>query len=181
MKEAEAAVGKAEAFFYPTLQLTGAVNGARQGDVSLAGDDFGNTLFLNMSWNLFAGGEDKARRFEAEQARREVNYALINLRNQVASEVRQDVALLEAAREQVVLQRESLKLVEENRELAKNEYEAFQVIITAGTGKKLENVKIEISDLEGENGKIGKENLALFRAEDVHLRHPSPRSAFGPG
>ena len=64
---------------------------------------------------------------------------------------------------------------------AKNEYEAFQVIITAGTDKKLENVKIEISDLEGENGKIGKENLTVFRAEDVHLRHPSPRSAFGPG
>ena len=64
---------------------------------------------------------------------------------------------------------------------AKNEYEAFQVIITPSTGKKLEIVKIEISELEGDNGRIGKENLTLFRAEDVHLRNPSPRSAFGPG
>jgi len=64
---------------------------------------------------------------------------------------------------------------------AKNEYEAFQVIITAGTSKKLEDVKVEISDLEGDNGRIGKENLKMFRAENVHLRKSSPRAAFGPG
>ena len=40
------------------------------------------------------------------------------------SEVRQDVALLAAAREQVRLQRESVDLVEQNRELAQSEYEA---------------------------------------------------------
>jgi outer membrane protein TolC len=42
----------------------------------------------------------------------------------VASEVRQDIALLAAAREQVRLQRESVGLVEQNRELAQSEYEA---------------------------------------------------------
>ncbi len=124
--QAEAAVGKAEAGFYPRLQLTGGVNGVRQGELSLTGEDFGNTLLLNLSWNLFAGGLDRARRVEADQARREAEYLLLNLRNRVASEVRQGIALLEAAREQVILQRESVRLVEENRELARSEYEAGQ-------------------------------------------------------
>lgn len=61
---------------------------------------------------------------EAKQLKRETQYTLLNLRNQVASEIRQDIALLDAAEEQVRLQRESVGLVEENRELAKNEYEA---------------------------------------------------------
>ena len=49
---------------------------------------------------------------------------LAGLRNSVAAEIRQDLALLAAAREQLDLQRETVKLVEENRDLAKNEYEA---------------------------------------------------------
>ncbi len=124
VKEAEIGTEMAMAPYYPKLQLTGAVNGARQGDVSLTGDDFGNSLLLNLSWNLFAGGADKARTVEAEHGYREAKYILANLRNQVASEIRRDTALLEAAREQVRLQRESVKLVEENRDLARNEYEA---------------------------------------------------------
>jgi len=64
---------------------------------------------------------------------------------------------------------------------AKNEYEAFQLIITAGDNIKLEDVKVEITDLVGDQSRIGKENLELFRAENVHLRKSSPRAAFGPG
>ncbi len=124
VKEAEAGTGMATASYYPTLQLAGAYNGARQGDVSLTGEDFGNSVSLNLSWNLFSGGLDRARRFEAEQGYREAKFTLADLRNQVASQVRQDMALLEAAREQVRLQRESVTFVEENRDLAKNEYDA---------------------------------------------------------
>ncbi len=124
VKQAEAGTGLAKAPFYPQVQLAGAVNGARQGDVGLTGEDFGNTVSVNVAWNLFSGGNDKARLVEARQQRREAVYTLANMRNQVASEVRQDIALLAAAREQVRLQRESVGLVEENRDLAKNEYEA---------------------------------------------------------
>lgn len=124
VKQAEAGAGMAKAPFYPQVQLAGAVNGARQGDVSFTGDDLGNTVSINIAWNIFSGGEDKARLVEARMARREANYTLANLRNQIVSEVRQDIALLQAAQEQVRLQRESVSLVEENRDLAKNEYEA---------------------------------------------------------
>jgi outer membrane protein TolC len=124
VKQAEASTGLAKAPFYPKLQIAGAVEGAREDDPGFSNDDFGNTIALNMSWNLYAGGGDKARLFEAEQAKREAAYTLAGLRNSVAAEVRQDIALLAAAQEQVALQRDTVKLVEENRDLAKNEYEA---------------------------------------------------------
>jgi len=124
IREAEAATGQAKARFWPTVQLGGAVNGVRQWDVSLSGDDFGNSIAINMSWNLFSGGADRARVFEARHKRREIAYSMADLRNKVASEVRQDIALLAAAREQTRLQRESVGLVEQNRELAQSEYEA---------------------------------------------------------
>lgn len=123
-KETEAGKGLARTPFYPRIQLVGAVNGARQGDVSITGDDLGNMVGVNVAWNLFSGGADKARLFEAQQKEREVAYTLASLRNKVAAEVRQDLALLAAAEEQVRLQRESVELVRENRDLAKNEYEA---------------------------------------------------------
>jgi outer membrane protein TolC len=122
--EAEAATGQAKAAFWPKVQLGGSLNGAQQGDVALTGEDFGDAISLSASWNLFSGGADRARVFEAEQKRREAAYSRADLRNRVASEVRQDVALLAASTEQVRLQRESVDLVEQNRELAQSEYEA---------------------------------------------------------
>jgi outer membrane protein TolC len=129
VRQAEAGIGMAEAGLYPKLQLTGAINDYRQGSFRLSEDDVGNTVALNLSWNLFAGGLDTARRLEAEQAHREMNAALLDLRNQVAAEVRRELTLLEAAREQLLLQRESVGLVEENRDLARSEYEAGQAAL----------------------------------------------------
>jgi len=64
---------------------------------------------------------------------------------------------------------------------AKNEYEAFQIVISAGKEHRLQNVMIEISNLEGEKGKIGKENITMYRVENVHVRHSTPRAEDGPG
>ena len=122
--EAEAGSGQAKAPFYPKVQVVGTVNGDSRDNTSFSADDFGNTIGVNIAWNLFSGGRDRARYFEARQKQREVAYALASLRNKVAAEIRQDIALLAAAEEQVRLQRESVTLVRENRELAKNEYEA---------------------------------------------------------
>jgi outer membrane protein TolC len=124
VKQAEAAKGVAKAPLYPKVQIAGVVEGAKEGNSGLTSDNFGNTVAMNMSWNLYAGGGDKARMIEAEQAKREAVYTLAGLRNSVAAEIRQDLALLAAAQEQVRLQRETVKLVQENRDLAKNEYEA---------------------------------------------------------
>ena len=124
VQEADAATGKAKAPFWPKVQLAGALNGASQDGYSLDDEDFGNYIALNASWNLFSGGSDKAKLFEAKQKKREAAYNMADLRHTVVSEVRQYIALLAAAREQVRLQRESVTLVRENRKLAQSEYEA---------------------------------------------------------
>jgi outer membrane protein TolC len=124
LKQAEAAGGMAKAPLYPTVQLAGAIEGTREGDMGLSSEDFGNVVGVNMRWNLYAGGADKARMIESEQAKREVVHTLAGLRNEVAAEIRQYLAMLAAADEQVRLQRETVKLVQENRDLARNEYEA---------------------------------------------------------
>ena len=158
VKQAEAGIGLANSEFYPKLQLAGSVNSVHQGDLRLSGDDVGNAVALNLSWNLFSGGLDQARRFEAEQARREASATLVNLRNQVAAEVRQDLALLEAAREQVLLQRESVRLVEENRDLAKSEYEAGQAsLIRLNEAQR---------DLSATYGRLAQAQVAWQRARE---------------
>ena len=124
VRGAEAAAGMAKAPFYPRVQAVGAVEGAREGDPGLDDENFGNTVGVQMAWNLYAGGADRARLAEARQARREAAYTLAGLRNEVAGEIRRDLALLASAAEQVRLQRETVALVEENRQLAQNEYEA---------------------------------------------------------
>ena len=121
---AEAGIGQAKAKDWPIVQLAGSVNGNTKEELFPAGEDFSGSLALNFSWNLYSGGATKAAQTEARQAKREVAYTLANLRNSIAAEVRQDITLLSAAREQVRLQRESVGLVEENRDLAKSEYEA---------------------------------------------------------
>jgi len=156
VQQAEAGIGMAEARFYPSLQVAGAYNGSRQGDMGLSSDDFGNSIFLNLSWNLFSGGADRAASFEAKQARREARYALLNLRNQVAAEVRQGITLLEAAREQVLLQRDSVGLVEENRELARNAYEAGEASLV-----RLNEAQ---RDLTATYGRLAQAQVAFSRA-----------------
>jgi outer membrane protein TolC len=126
VKQAEAASGMARAPLYPKVQLSGKYEGGREGNAGLGRDDFGNTVGVNMSWNFYAGGADKARLIEAEQAKREATYTLAGLRHSVTAEIRQNVAALASAQEQVRLQQDTVKLVQENRDLAKSEYEAGQ-------------------------------------------------------
>lgn len=124
LKQARAGMGIAQASFFPRVELAGAVNSNRQDDAAMTGDDMGYTVSMNIVWNLFDGGKKKSRLAEAGMARQEAGHALKNLKNQVASEVRQNLALLRAARDQVRLQQGTVSLVEENRDLAQRAYEA---------------------------------------------------------
>ncbi len=121
-QEAAALAGMAEAPLYPRLRLAGSLEGQREDGLPGEEADYGNSLGLYMSWNLYAGGADRARMAEAGHARREAAYSLAALRNQVAAEIRAALAQLNEAREQLRLQRKTVQLVEENRQLAENAY-----------------------------------------------------------
>ena len=63
---------------------------------------------------------------------------------------------------------------------AKNEVESFQVVVQALD----RNVRVTgaiVSDLTGDAGTIGKENVTLFREEYARVRRSSPRAQLTPG
>lgn len=63
---------------------------------------------------------------------------------------------------------------------AKNEVESFQVVVGA-VSKNVRVVKVELSDLNGNAGTIGKENITLFREEYARVRRSSPMAQLPPG
>jgi hypothetical protein len=58
---------------------------------------------------------------------------------------------------------------------AANEYEPFRLIIHSDT-RPLINVNVKVSSLRSENGEIPEGNLQLYRANYVHITHPSNRT-----
>ncbi len=63
---------------------------------------------------------------------------------------------------------------------AKNEVESFQVVIGA-IQKSIRVTKAEMSELTGNSGTIGRENITLFREEYTRVRRSSGRAQLPPG
>jgi hypothetical protein len=63
---------------------------------------------------------------------------------------------------------------------ARNEYEAFQLVVQAPSGSGLSNVNVVASDLVGP-GRIGQGNIKLYRAQYVTVGTSSPSSPYPPG
>jgi hypothetical protein len=60
---------------------------------------------------------------------------------------------------------------------AKNEFEPFQIIVTAPDSNNLTNVNVTISDLQGENGHlISSENIDLYREHYLYVTQGSKSS-----
>lgn len=126
LQRAESTVGAQQASLYPKVSLNGSLNGSRIDDMGFEGDDFGSALSVNLSYNIYRGGADKARIAEAKAYQRETARTLDQQKNRVQSEVRQAITRLEQARAQLKLQRASVKLVEQSRDLVEEGYKAGQ-------------------------------------------------------
>jgi hypothetical protein len=63
---------------------------------------------------------------------------------------------------------------------ARNEYEAFQLVVRAPSGSALSNVNVVASDLVGP-ATIGRANVTLYRAHYVTVTQSSPQSPYPPG
>lgn len=123
---AESGIGEAKSRFLPTVALVGSMDGERADDLGFEGDDIGGSIALTFSYNLFEGGNSMARLREAKAALSEAENLLRDTRISVASDVREAMASLRSAQEQVALQRENAKLVQRNRDLVEKEYNAGQ-------------------------------------------------------
>jgi outer membrane protein len=111
----------------PTINLIASVTGDREADAGFEGDDFGNTVGLNMTFNLFSGGLYRAQSREAKHKEIEARKLLEALKTSITADIRasaEDVITFQA---QLRLQQSNTRLVQENRDLVEKEYKAGQV------------------------------------------------------
>jgi len=112
--------------FYPSLFLLGSYGAQRIDNPRFSEDDVSAQASLNLAWNLFNGSADTAAvrtaKAVTDQRRRELSAQLLV----VLSEVRQALAQLTNAREQLRLQTTSYHLTSEARDLVLKEYQAGQ-------------------------------------------------------
>jgi outer membrane protein len=124
VRQAEAGVHTARAGYYPTIFLSGAVRGERQGNMGFDGDDFGNNIAVGLNWNIFSGGLTRARHGEARARLFEIERIREDARIQVTSEVRRVITQIDATQQQLVLQETNARLVQQQRDLVEKEYKA---------------------------------------------------------
>ena len=110
----------------PTINLTASVSGEREENTRFEGDDFGNTIGLNMTFNLFSGGLYRAQAREAMQKEIEARKLLEALKISITSEIRNTVTNVITFQTQLKLQQSISRLSQENRDLVEKEYKAGQ-------------------------------------------------------
>ncbi|MCB2184374.1 MAG: TolC family protein [Desulfobulbaceae bacterium] len=120
---------QAKALLYPRLDLKATYNGDRDDNGHFNQDDFGDTIMLNLSFNIFAGGYYTNKISEARHRKTAAKSDLEELKISITGEIRQDYAQLQSAQEQLMLQRSNVQLVQRNRDLVKKEYEAGQALL----------------------------------------------------
>jgi len=126
VEQKEAEIGIARSGFYPSVDLTANLGGERQADARFQGDDFGGSVAVNFTYNIFAGGLYRAKLAGARAGWIEARHNQNTLENRVKKEVKSAVTELETAGRQLLLQRSNADLVEKNRDLVEKEYRAGQ-------------------------------------------------------
>jgi len=124
VQQADAGVKTARAGYYPTLALSAAYDGERPEDFDFESDDFGNSVGVGLTWNLFAGGLTRARTSEARARLYETEKLRGDAQVQVASEIEKIIAEIESAQGVLRLQESNTALVQQQRDLVEKEYRA---------------------------------------------------------
>ena len=114
------------AYNYPFLEINATYQGERTENNRWQNDDFGNSVAINLTYPIFAGGYYQAGVKEAEYRIKEAESTWKSIQKTIDTQVRQAVTQVKAAQEQVGLQRENASLVKRNRDLVEKEYAAGQ-------------------------------------------------------
>ena len=126
IKQIDAQIKVAQAGYYPSVVVAGSVAGERSGNMRFGQDDFGNSIQLGLSYNLFSGGFTKAKVSQARHQKVELEKRLEELILSATADIRSAAALVATAQTQVTLQRENVDLVQRTRDLVEKEYNAGQ-------------------------------------------------------
>ncbi len=126
VERARAQVGQKRAQFFPQVSLFASQDASLSDDSHFEDEDFSSTVGFNISQTLFAGGANYAAWKEARYARQEAERLLSDVELGVVSDVREAVANLTTAQEELRLQRATTDYVKRNRDLVEKEYNAGQ-------------------------------------------------------
>jgi len=177
IKQVESQEQIARSGYYPSIVLSGGLEGERTEDPGFGQDDFGNRIQVGLTYNLFSGGLTRAKVREAVHRKVELEKSLERLILSATSDIRTSAALVGTVQTQVALQRENVDLVQRTRDLVEKEYnagqgslvrlnEAQKDLTTAQGNLALALVGLRQAwiDLETRTGKI----LAAYANSDEH-------------
>jgi len=116
----------ADSNYAPTFNLTASVNGEREENTRFESDDFGNTIGVNMTFNLFSGGLYRAQSREAMQKEIEARKLLEELKISITAAIRSTSMDVITFQNQLKLQQTNTQLSRKNRDLVEKEYKAGQ-------------------------------------------------------
>ncbi len=126
IKQTTARIRIAQADYYPSVVVSGSVEGERTDDMHFDGNDFGQSIQVGLSYNLFSGGATKAKVREADHRKKELEKQLEEMILSVSADIRASAGLVATAQTQVALQRQNVDLVQRTRDLVEKEYNAGQ-------------------------------------------------------
>lgn len=121
--QADAKAKKAD-YYSPTIALAASYDGERNDGFGFESDDFGNTVGIFLSYNIFAGGLYKARYQQARARLHEIEKSRDNTKIAISSEIETTVQRVLSAQKQLLLSRANAELVQKNRDLVEKEYKA---------------------------------------------------------
>lgn len=156
--------------FYPVVQVSASMDGERTHNGRFENDDFGRSVAIVMSYNLFSGGSSLAKLRETKSRLAEAEKNLENKKLQIKSEVRSALTRLVSTQKELVLQRANAELVKQNRDLTEKTYAAGQTslvrlneaqrdLVTSQSRLALELVNLRRAwvELKSSTGKILQE------------------------
>lgn len=110
----------------PTFAAFGDLSASRDDDPAFTGDDLGNTVGLQIAWDLYDGGLRRARVSEASFAVDESLAAARAIELEAQAELANAITAYNAAVRSETLTRETFLLTRENRDLVEAAYRAGQ-------------------------------------------------------
>lgn len=126
VSRSKATVGQRRAVFYPQVDVFATRDATSTDNGRFDTDDFNSTVGVQVSYDIFTGGRNRAAVAEAKSLRTESEYLSNDAEIQAAADVRDAVIRLGTAQQQLILQRATAEYVEKNRDLVEKEYEVGQ-------------------------------------------------------
>ncbi len=125
VERARTNTGQQRADFLPTVSARLSYNANRESS-SISSRDFATNIGVEVSYNIFSGGRNRAQLQEARAAEREAQLNARGAELDITAEIDERVEELRTAREELRIQEANAGLVERNRDLVERGFLAGQ-------------------------------------------------------